>query len=473
MTAVSGPNVDGLQRRRAVVLHADVADYSRLMADDATTTVATMRRYRALVNEAVDEAGGTLVNFVGDSFLALFDDARAGMRAAIRICGAVREHNGDIPRHRRARFRLGLDVGEVVMADDGRFFGDALNIAARIQATADAGGINVSQAIYLDLDEPELRLAALGPRRLKNIPEPVHVYRWSSADGPAEEQAPAVGRAQEPTVVVLPPHADDAEARAVGNAVRAAMINALGVLPGVLVVDADAGVEPAEARDADGSYFIETSVVRSGTRVRVFVMLAELEMVRRLWGGMWEGTTDDIFTLQDALTAELTRAMEIELIVGQPALIYRSALDAEQRLAVYRGWYHLREGTPQDWYRAIQLFESVLEADPESVNGHSLLAFARWWGAVEGLSPDPARDLERAGVHAQKGIEYDDPTGLSQLVAAALALYAGGDLEAALVDAETSLARRPTCDVSLCSAACAGTWGSGMRPSTPAGRPRA
>jgi adenylate cyclase len=447
MTAASESTVEGLQRWRAVVLHADVADYSRLMADDATTTVATMRRYRALVQQAVEDVGGTLVNFVGDSFLATFDDAQAGMRAAVRICSEVREHNSDVPPHRRAQFRLGLDVGEVVMADDGRYFGDALNIAARIQALADAGGINVSQAIYLELDEPELRLAALGPRRLKNIPEPVQVFRWSSPDGPIDRSASA--GPQEPTVVVLPAHADDPEGHTVGGAVRVAMIDALGALPGVHVVDADAGIDSAEPQDVDGSYFIETSVVRSGTRVRVYVMLAEIEMVRRLWGGMWEGSTDDIFTLQDTLTAELTRAMEIELIVGQPALIYRRALAPEQRLAVYRGWYHLREGTPQDWYRAIQLFESVLDTDPDSVNGHSLLAFARWWGAVEGLSPDPARDLERAGEHARIGIEHDDPTGLSQLVAAALALYAGGDLDAALVDAETSLARRPTCDVSF------------------------
>lgn len=131
MTVATTQSPDGLQRRHAVVLHADIADYSRLMADDAAATVATVRAYQQLVTEIVADAGGTLINFVGDSFLATFDDAPTAMRAAVSICTAVGERNRELPRQRRTWFRLGLDAGEIVVADDGRYFGETLNVAAR------------------------------------------------------------------------------------------------------------------------------------------------------------------------------------------------------------------------------------------------------------------------------------------------------------------------------------------------------
>jgi class 3 adenylate cyclase len=120
MGAVIDQSISGLWRRHTVVLHADIADYGRLMADDGAATVATVQAYQQLVAEAVEDAQGTLVNFVGDSFLAIFDDARSGMRAAVAICTAVAAHNRGVPRPGRAWFRLGLDAGEIVVADDGR-----------------------------------------------------------------------------------------------------------------------------------------------------------------------------------------------------------------------------------------------------------------------------------------------------------------------------------------------------------------
>jgi len=447
MTAVTDQGIDGLRRRHAVVLHADVADYSRLMADDPATTVATMRTYHELVTDAVAEVDGMLVNFVGDSFLAVFDDGPSGMRAAIRICSAVRELNADLPRASRAWFRLGLDAGDIVTAADGRHFGDALNIAARIQAIAQVGGINVTEAVYRALDEPALRLVALGARRLKNIPEPVRVYRLAGIGAPEGDRLPSP-RTVEPIVAVLgATHSDDPADRRVADALRAELVAALGAVPGLGVID---GGDDRSGRDDPGaSYFLDTATVRSGAQVRVYARLVELETMNLVWSCRWQGTADDLFALQDTVAAETVRAMEVELVVGQPAMIYRAELDATERAAVYQGWYQLDQGTRYGWLRAVELFESVARSRPDSVSGHGLTAFARWWGAAEGLSDDPAEDLRMATWHAARGAEMDDPSGLSYLVLAALQLRDGGDLQAALSDAEQSLARRPTCDVSF------------------------
>ena len=486
MSAVTDRRVDGLRRRRVVVLHADVADYSRLMADDEAATVETMRTYQTLVAAAVTDVGGTLVNFVGDSFLAVFADARSAMQAAVRICTAVREHNADRPRSRRAFFRLGLDAGDVVTTDDGRHFGDPLNIAARIQAIAQVGGINVTEAVYTELDEPELRLVSLGARRLKNIPEPVRVYRLAGV-GPLSGDGPTT-TPPTPAVAVLPMHhAADATDRTVAEALRLEVVEALGALAGLRVVDHRASDgHPADRsggghdanwtgdghtahwargghsahwagdghtahgpRDVGASYALHTGVVRSGARLRVYATLLELETMNRVWGARWEGTTDDLFALQDRVAADTMRAMEIELVVGQPAMLYRSELDAAERAAVYQGWHQLDHGTREGWRRAVELFTSVVRSRPDSVTGYGLAAFAHWLGAVEGWSDTPTDDLRTAAWHAARGIEMEDPSGLSNLVQAALRLHDGSDLHDALSHAEHSLSLRPTCDVSF------------------------
>ena len=284
MTAVTDQSVDGLRRRRAVVLHADVADYSRLMADDSAATVETMRAYHHLVSDAVTEVGGTLVNFVGDSFLAVFDDAQSGMRAAIRICSAVRQHNAELPRTRRAWFRLGLDAGDIVTAADGRYFGDPLNIAARIQAIAQAGGINVTEAVYRELDEPALRLVALGRRRLKNIPEPVRVYRLAGVGAP-DGRLPSPG-AVEPVVAVLgTSYGDDPADRGVADALRAELVAALGAVPGLGVIDG--GDDRSGGEGPGASYLLDTAAVRSGAQVRFYAKLVELETMNLVWSDRW------------------------------------------------------------------------------------------------------------------------------------------------------------------------------------------
>lgn len=450
MSAVTDERADGLHRRRAVVLHADVADYSRLMADDAGHTVATMRAYEKIVSAAVAEVDGTLVNFVGDSFLAVFDDASSGMRAAVRICGAVRDTNADVPRARQAWFRLGLDAGDVVAAEDGRHFGDPLNIAARIQAIAQVGGINVTGAVYAELDEPALRLVALGTRRLKNIPEPIRVYRLAGIGREAAD--PPAGPPPAPAVAVLPVyHADDPTDRTLAEALGLEIVEALGGLAGLRVVDHAHGDGETihDPGAVDANYVLYGGVVRSGTQVRVYATLAELETMNRVWGDRWQGTTDDLFELQDSVAAAVVRAMEIELVVGQPAMIYRSELGGEARELVYRGWHQLNSGTFDGWRRARDLFAQVCERWPAAVTGCALAAFVLWWGAAEGLSDDPARDLEVAAAHATRGIELGDPSGLGQLVLAALRLQAGEDLDGALEAAQRSLDLRPTCDVSF------------------------
>ncbi|MGA7280708.1 MAG: adenylate/guanylate cyclase domain-containing protein, partial [Acidimicrobiia bacterium] len=136
-----------------VALNADVVGYSRLMADDFERTTSTIEEYRQLVDQKVAENSGTLVNFVGDNFMAVFADPRDAVATAIAITTEIETRNANLPQAQHVRFRMGIDQGEVAQSED-RFFGDALNIAARIQALARPGGMSVSGRVYKALDEP-------------------------------------------------------------------------------------------------------------------------------------------------------------------------------------------------------------------------------------------------------------------------------------------------------------------------------
>jgi adenylate cyclase len=443
----------GLHRRWAVVLNADIASYSRLMADDEAATVAAVREYQRLVEQAVGSADGTMVNFVGDSFTAVFGDAAAAMRAAIEICRAVRQDNRPRPRTRRMYFRLGLDAGEVVVADDGRYFGDPLNIAARIQAIAEVGGINVTEAVYQELDEPALRLMSLGRRRLKNIPELVRVYRLAGVVASDDHDRDWPARVPAASIALLPIlSADDSAIRDIAVALRLDLLNALTRNPGLRVINVQAG-EPGgdqePGADAGAAYILTTGVVRSGTRLRAYGDLYETVTLNRVWTQRWEGTTDDVFALQDAVSGGTLRALEIELVIGEPARIYRAVLDDRALEHVYRGWHHMAVGSRVASRRAVEHFTAVMRSHPQSPIGPALAAFALWWAMSQDLSDDTVRDRAQAEAWARQGMALDDDTGLSHMIVAALRLHVGGDLDAALSEARAALQRRPTCDVTF------------------------
>ena len=156
-------------RSEMVALNADVVGYSRLIADDLEAMTATMEEYRDLVERRVGDNGGTLVNFVGDNFMAVFADAMDAMRTAIAVTTEIETRNATRAISSRARFRMGMDQGIVAVSGD-EYFGDALNIAARIQALARPGGISVSGRVYRALDEPALRFQAPWPAASEGHP---------------------------------------------------------------------------------------------------------------------------------------------------------------------------------------------------------------------------------------------------------------------------------------------------------------
>ena len=429
-----------------VALNADVVGYSALVADDLAATTAAMTEYHQIVETQVAENGGVLDNFVGDSFMAIFDDAMAGLRTAIAVAAEAEKRNTSLASSQQIRFRMGMDQGAVSFAD-GNHHGDALNIAARIQAIAPAGGLAVSGRVYQALDEPALRFRATGRHGLKNIPEQVDVYEFF--DLPSDRRHRTVGRSlalESPTLAILPIHTEmvDETVRATAGMIRHDLLHQLSSLPDLEVIDAP--TEPGKGPSGIASYMVETGVHQFGSNVRVFAVLFDMETMNVVKSHKWMTTVEDMFTISDVVASEVTHSVEVELVVGEPARLYAELDDPVAIENIYLGWYHLRNDTKEGWHRALTLFDEVARTHPERPYGFVLGGFALWLGATNGWTSDPDAAFTEALRLAAQGAAADDPTGMAQAVEAAV-LMSRGAVDEALVRLDHLEIVRPTCDV--------------------------
>lgn len=435
------------QRDRMVAFNADVAGYSRLISDDFESTTQTMAACRRLAEANIAQRNGTLVDFVGDNFMAVFKDPLNAVEAAIAINTEIDRLNADTPGPRQVRFRMGMDLGDV-LASDGRYFGDALNIASRIQALALPGGLCVSGRLYGALDEPALRFRPIGPRRLKNIPGEVEVYEF--ADLPRDGAVPFRRESlslESPTVAVLPIHINTADKSVGATAaiIRADLIHRLAAVPQLSVIDAksetDRGLDPAAAR-----YMVESGVHQFKDHVRIYATLFDVTTMNVVKSYKWTVPADDLLAMSERIADDVARSIQIELIVGAPAGLYADLDDPQAIEKIYLGWYHLRQDTREGWSRAMALFGQIAQSHPRLPYGEVLSAYANFIGATSEWAPDSRTALQKAREHARSGIDMGDPTGMARAVEAAILMFEGRHDDALAIVEQLGIIR-PTCDV--------------------------
>lgn len=433
------------EERHIVALNADVVGYSALIADDFETTTATMADYHQLVETHIGENRGTLANFVGDNFMAVFEDATAALRAAIAITTAVEQRNADVPSTRRVRFRMGMDLGPVTYIE-GDYLGDALNIAARIQAIAPAGGLAVSGRVYQALDEPALRFRPMGRQTLKNIPEQVDVYQFADFPSDAMHRVARGSLSLEsPTLAVLPIHAEmvDDAVRATAGMIRLDLVHRISMIPGLNLIDAG---ETATEPNSAARYMVETGVHQYESDVRIFAVLFDMDTMNVVKSHKWMTTVDQLFELSEDLADDVAHSIEVELVVGEPARLYDELNDPAAIQKVYLGWYYMRNDTEEDWRKAVNMFREVAQTHPNEPYGFVLSAFALYLGAAGGWVPDTGATLAEAMELAGRAAAIGDPTGMAQAVEAAV-LMSRGEVDQALAKLDNLEIIRPTCDI--------------------------
>ena len=439
--------MDGERTEELVALNADVVGYSALVADDLDDTSAVMSGYHRLVESEVARHGGTLANFVGDSFMAVFEDSMEALGAAIAIATEVERRNADRPTARQVRFRMGMDLGAVTFAQ-GNHHGDALNIAARIQAIAGEGGLAVSGRVYRALDEPALRFRAMGRQRLKNIPEQVDVYEFAGLPTDAQPGTPRRSLSLDaPTVAILPIHTEmvDDTVKAAAGVIRQDLVHRLSTIPDLVLIDAP--LEPDGGPGAAARYMLESGVHQFKDTVRVFAVLFDVNTMNVVKSHKWTMPVGEMFARSEELADEVAHSVDVELVVGEPARLYAELDDPVAIQNVYLDWFHLRNDTKEGWQRALELFGEVARSHPDIPYGAVLSGFAWWLGAANGWT-EAEQALDRAAEMAARGAAVGDPTGMAQAIEAAV-LMSRGDVDAALARLDRLEIIRPTCDITF------------------------
>jgi adenylate cyclase len=313
------------ERRLAAILAADVAGYSRLMGTDEEATLAALMACRhELIDPKIAEYRGRIVKTTGDGVLVEFPSAVDAVRCAIEIQRAMAARSVAIPEDRRVEFRIGINVGDIII-DGGDIYGDGVNIAARVESLASPGEICLSDNAYQQIKgKLAFDVSDLGEQHLKNIAQPVRVY-GVRLDGTPER--PALVLPDKPSIAVLPFQnmSGDPEQGYFADGISEDIITGLSKLRWFFVIARNSSFTykgkavdvKRVSRELGVRYILEGSVRKGGNRVRITSQLVDATTGNHLWAERYDGDLTDIFTLQDEITKKVVAAIEPKLLEAE------------------------------------------------------------------------------------------------------------------------------------------------------------
>ena len=324
-----------VDRRLAAILAADVAGYSRLMSADETGTFSALKAHRShAIDPTIASHKGRIVKTTGDGILVEFSSAIQAVACALDIQKAMTERNRDVPRNRRIDFRIGINIGDIIIDSDEDVFGDGVNIAARLENLAEPGGIYLSRAVHEQVaGKVAAAFTEVGARNLKNIDTPVHVFRVSAHDGGLEGSALPTLISDRPSIAVLPfsSLSEDRSLELLADGLVEDVIALLARVPGFFVIARSSSFAYRNrtqdvrhvGRELGVRYVVEGSIRTSDKRARISIQLVEAESGKQLWTQRFEVELTETFDLQDEIARQIIRELEPAVdsrgIDGHPA----------------------------------------------------------------------------------------------------------------------------------------------------------
>jgi adenylate cyclase len=410
-----------VQRRLAAILAADVAGYSRLMGlDEEGTLGALMAHRRELIDAKIAEHRGRIVKTTGDGALVEFSSVVDAVRCAIDMQRGLAERNATVPEDRRLEFRIGINLGDVIV-DEGDIFGDGVNIAARLEAIAEPGGINLSGSAY---DQVKGKVPSvfedLGLQQVKNIAAPVRVYRV--ARGPAHAESASAGAssasADRPSIAVLPFEnmSGDAEQEYFADGISEDVITDLSKVSALIVIARNSSFAYKGravdlrnvARELGVRHVLEGSVRKAGGRVRITAQLIDGRSGAHLWAERYDRELVDVFAVQDEVTRAIVDALKVHLTPDESARVgRRGTADLDAYDFYVRGRQQMQRYTGESVAEARQLFEQAIALDPDFGAAHAGLAITYKNDLLNQRSPDRAAAQKLFEDHAAKAVALD------------------------------------------------------------------
>jgi adenylate cyclase len=460
-------NEERVVRRLAAILAVDVAGYSRLMGADEEGTLRNLKAHRsALLDPSVAEHRGRIVKTTGDGLLAEFQSVVDAVRCAVEVQRGMAERNAASPEGERIEFRIGINLGDVII-DEGDIFGDGVNIAARLEALAEPGGICLSAAAHEQVrDRLGIMLEDLGEQQVKNIARPVRVYRVApqpsfpgGIPGPQTRETLAVQAANppplpdRPSIAVLPFQnmSGDPDQGYFADGIAEDVITALARYPSLFVIARNStftykgrAVEVRQVgRELGVRYVLEGSLRKSGNRIRITSQLVEAESGKHLWAEHYDRDLADIFGVQDEITEAVTIAIAPAVAAAEQQRAMRRPPESLDAWASFqRGLWHLGKFTPDDSAIAEKFFQQARQLDANFAGAYWGLAKAQIISAAIFQKRNLAETLISANALTRQAAALDtaDAEARSWL---GHVLFMSGDAEGALPEIERALAMSP------------------------------
>jgi TolB-like protein/Flp pilus assembly protein TadD len=415
-----------VERRLAAIWAGDIAGYSRLMGTDEEGTLRQLKVHRKeIVDPKITEHRGRIVKTTGDGLLVEFGSVVDAVRCAVDIQRGMIERNADIPTDKRIEFRIGINVGDIII-DANDIYGDGVNVAARLEALAEPGGVMVSRNVYDQVrDKLSFGFEDMGEQLVKNIARPVGVHRVSLVDNaaPITISGAAVAKTEalssgRPSIAVLPfaNMSGDAEQEYFADGISEDIITGLSKLRWFFVIARNSSFAyrgkavdvKRAATELRVRYVLEGSVRKGGNRVRITAQLIDAATGNHLWADRYDGDLTDVFALQDEITRKVVAAIEPKLLEAEGIRSQkRSAEDLDAWDMVIQANSLFWRLTKADGDAAIAILRRAVERYPDYGPAHSMLAFMLLLSQLIGWKIEESLG-KQAVTYAERAAELDD-----------------------------------------------------------------
>jgi adenylate cyclase len=455
----------GVERRLAAILAADMVGYSRLMEADEAGTLARLRTHRLeLIDPAIAKNKGRIIKTTGDGMLVEFQSVTEAVQCAVEVQQRMARRNADVAPARWIQFRIGINLGDVIVEGDD-IFGDGVNVAARLEALAEPGGICVSGAVRDQVgNRLELAFTDLGEQGVKNIARPIRAYAilldsTATVGAPPQPAATAGSAAAKPSIAVLPfaNMSGDPEQEFFADGLTEDIITELSRFRDLLVISRNSAFVhkgkavrvQSVAREFGVQYVVEGSVRKAGNRVRVTVQLIDAEADRHVWAEPYDCELEDIFAIQDEITGSIIATLPGRVEAATHDRANRKPTDNMMAYeCVLAGKVLHHRSTPRDNAEAQRLLERALALDADYAHAHAWKACVLGQTWVNGWCADREATWDQVVAELGIALALDDHDSDVHRILAAVSL-AHGDHDKAAYHQERALALNPNNDLIL------------------------
>ena len=447
-----------MERRLAAILAADVVGYTRLMGADEAGTLQHLTELRQQVLEPlIAEHHGRVVKLMGDGLLVEFASVVDALTCAVAWQNAVVEQETAADEDKRLKFRIGINLGDVIVEGDD-IHGDGVNVAARLEGLAEPGGIDLSDDAYRQVrGKVEAQFEDMGECDLKNVAEPIRVYRVRTAASgtvaarPASEPLPLPDK---PSIAVLPfdNMSGDHEQEYFADGITEDLVTALSKIRWFFVIARNStftykgqAVEVTQvARELGVRYVIEGSVRRAGNRVRITAQLVDATTGRHVWAERYDRLIEDIFELQDEMAQTIVGAVEPELSAAERENAVRKPPESLDAWETYqRGLWHLWNFNKDDNVEAQRFLRQAQDLDPGFATAYAFESYSHYLHVMLGFAEAPAEGLAAALAAAKKALALDDKDPVAYFAAGRVYMMRGQH-DASVAELERAVALNPS-----------------------------